>query len=170
MQANFNLWGKKPLLGFAVVVIVAGGLVWGWYQFKNWRDNRTISNEFVGDLGGIKGNTILVSGRFYTDKKAFLPQTKDPIEVQVSIDNSTKFHRVTFQIPTAEELKKTNGIFYPDKLPKQEKDVSFDDFVKDASSSHFIFGLDVLAKDNILNASKFTASNITYRFPTLSSK
>ena len=155
-------WVKAHwLIVIAVIILAIAGSILSVRLYRA----RITSAEFFGNFGSLKDHSIFADGKFQTSRQTYLPAGNQPFRAEIIVTPTTKFHRTAFYMPTAKELAKTGGRFNPDELKKDESDVDFAAFAKDASGSAWGIGLDVAANGNILNSVKFEASSITYRLP-----
>ncbi len=125
------------------------------------------SKEFDGNLMTVKNKSILVKGApFSVDPKSVGIDPNNLPVVEVAVTSDTKIVRTTFQIPLADELKKTNGMFEPDKLPRQQAIASFDTLKKDFSGTQYTIGMKIISLKNVVGKQQIVAQEIDYIFPT----
>lgn len=146
-----------------LTILIVGILIWVNKSGKLFDSQSLTSQEFTGTLESYEGN-ILVAGGIYTLETANEAEVQEIKKVEIIVGPNTKITRTLLTLPTAEELKKTNGYFESDKLKKVESQVDLATLQKDTDG----FGMGIFAKSdrNIFGASSFTATEINYRVVT----
>lgn len=152
---------KKVIMWYLVILAAVIISIWIFGRYPG--TPRIISNEFVGQVEKIEGNTVFVKGNFHSDNHPETLKPENRVEVQVTVGSKTTIARTSIMIPTAAELKKTNGLFDSSKLPQQTTNISLADLTTAIKSQQNIM-LDILATENIYGRSKFTASKMSYNF------
>lgn len=154
--SNTSMKGRIILL-----IILLGALIsLAWFVFRDTSGSARKTNQLQGNLSKITGDSLFVSGKYVNpiNKKPF---SGDFIDVEVDIASSTQIIRVGLQLPSAEELKKTNGYFKVDDLKKEETVVDLAILKNDSQRS--AISLTAMSADDIYNSKKFQASEIIYR-------
>lgn len=153
-----EIFGAKFVVAIiAVVVLVVAGYFGATYYYNNRYDSR----QFIGPVQKVEGDTIYAKGNFVVAGHNELSGPNKLKDVKIVVGPSTKITKIQLYLPTAEELKKTGGVYYPDKLKNDTKVVSLDVLKSDLANSGF--SIDAKSVENIYSKSKFTASEISYR-------
>jgi len=162
---RWNQIGKKYKLigGLIILGVLVGAGVWIWWS--NYRPGINLgskieSYEFAGQIVNINGNNITLKGAFVMANQNDLAKNEIR-EVTVLVSDDTKITKTLLYIPTAAELEKTGGLFYPDKLKKDYQDVNLETLKSEGASS----GLIVKSTTNIYDKSSFSVSEISYTEP-----
>lgn len=152
------------VIGIAIIAIAGAFLAYRYFKMPVVQ-----TKEFNGNLQSIKNNSIFVQGSPFSSDAKVIQSIKidpnNPPTVEIVVTADTKIIRTTFYMPTADELKKTNGMFYPDKLPKEQSSVGLDMLLNDFKIAHYIIGIKVKGTTNVIGQPKFTAQQIEYTFP-----
>ena len=149
---------NKTIITFGLLVMIIVGL--GIYAGLRYVALST--SEIKGNLTRVEGSSLFVSAKYWNTKSnTALTNTFTPIEVVIT--SETRITRSGFLLPTEEELKKTGGAFYPEKLPKEVTVVDLETLKKDLSIS--TISLAVKAGHNISGSKKFEAAEVTYTAP-----
>lgn len=157
---------RRIFIIIGVTLIVGAGIFLTYWYFKA---SAIQTKEFAGNLQSIKGDSIFVKGEpFLTDTKiaqsiGIGSSSMSTVEIIITAD--TKITRTTFHIPTADELKKTNGMFEPDKLPREQSAVGLDTLENDFKTTYYTIGVRAVSAINVIGQQKFTAKQIEYIFP-----
>lgn len=151
-----RIFNKKVLLTLTLALLF---LIAGFFVSKFFL-NRITAKEFVGNIQKIEGNTIYVKGLYVVPEKPELADQQRGFtqEVQVLVSQDTQLIKIVLHMPTIEELKKTNGRWDPNKLPKEEVPANIEELTnkKEGLIIH------VLTKNNIFKKSKFVAKRIEF--------
>ncbi len=138
------------------VILIAVAVLAAIFIFINTRRG---TNEIMANLVKVEGNSLSVAAK-YINTTSGNPYYDDFRDVEVIVDPKTKITRIALQLPSQEELKKTNGLFYPDKLPRVQSAATLDILKKDFSLA--AISLTAKGVGNILNSKSFIATEITY--------
>ncbi|HYE22362.1 MAG TPA: hypothetical protein VD998_02105 [Verrucomicrobiae bacterium] len=151
---------KLTLLLLAGVVLIVAVVL---QIQKNQKENASDKAfEFHGNVWQVSDNRIEVQGSFKIEGKDF--NSSDPIKtVMVEVGPETKIIRNAFKMPSAEELKATNGMFKPNELPKEERPSTVEELRQDHLTK--TIGIKIISKKDILNKESFIASEIIYTLP-----
>lgn len=147
--------GYIVLLGlFGVIVAVAA------YFYID--SKKITAYEFAGGVDSVENNIILASGNFVSSDHPEVSQ--NPQQTKISIDDKTIFTRTIVEIPSSEELKKSNGTFNGADLKRTETSSSLDGFLKDNNDQSNMVSstIYVKAKSNIYKRDSFRASELKY--------
>jgi hypothetical protein len=158
---------KKAPFGVILAGILAIALIAGVFYYQNQKNaNRPQSFEFHGSVDKIEGNTITASGVFMDKNNVPISEggtneTKSMTSVQLKVSPDMRITRTALQLPSAEELRKTNGMFNVDDLKKTDSQVNLQAIVTDLSNG----SVSIYAKStkDIFGKSKFTPSELSYR-------
>ncbi len=121
---KLRLWNFRQWLLFGLMFVAVAVLVWfGDKLYFNYRQysGRPESHEVQGQLKRISPDSLDVTGVHVFD---IYPQNSDfthPQPLRVKIAPDTKFVRTIWYMPTKAELAKTKGMWYPDKLKKEQQ-------------------------------------------------
>lgn len=153
-------------LVFLVVIVLIAGFVLYRNKIIFSNQKQQISHEFDGSFKSVANNIMTASGSFLSTDGVTRSDTQD--NVQILISPQTRITKTSFAMPTAEELKKNNGMFEPEKLPKTTTVVSVDDLKNDADMGYGI-GIEVKSAGdkNIIGLKSFSATEINYIIPSI---
>ena len=139
-----------------VVIIVAAGIVFGFWQYQK---TRAEAKEFVGKVVKVESNTVTVEGVYIVLGRPDLSGPDKAKTVTVLLDAQTRLIKELLYLPSAEEVKDTGGRYNPSELKREEMAGSLDD-LKDEGVS-----VRVIAAKNIYGRSSFFAKEIRYIEP-----
>ncbi len=145
---------QKIRLEKATVIIILALLIsaaGGYYLYAH----RIVAYRFAGNITQVAGDTVNLQGVFQNDQQPAAGSRT--FDVQVVITPQTAFTKVSYQMPTEEELKKTNGAFSFADLKQTSSSGSLEDMISSGVS-----GMIIQNKANIYGQSKFSADQITY--------
>lgn len=145
---------KFKFILFILVLVLLLGI--GWYFYDSRQEK---SYEFAGNVQKIEENILFVKGQTMRNN-VFSPGLK---EVEVEITPDTSITRVTFRIPTSEELVTTGGVFKPSELPKEQTVGSLETLTSDIEET--VVSIQIVSKRNIFGKTQFKASEIIYTVP-----
>jgi len=152
-QLSGRRWLNLTLLVVVLILVVSIPL------YVLYIKNKIEAHAFVGSIQNIKDSkTIIVEGLFDTKDRPdlFIPNNIRNVEVQIT--SKTRIIKVYILIPIKEELDKTGGVFYPEKLPKEERPITLE-----ILKNEFQYGrgeVMITASSNIFNKLKFKAEEI----------
>ncbi len=154
------MFNKKNIIILILVLAVAVGgvLVWNWKFRIKYQ-----SNEFVGRVEKIEGKTVSLKGVYVVLEHPEALSSANQKDISVTVTADTKFVKTSIFLPTAEELKKTGGVYKADDL-KREVGVGT---MEDITLNDSVSGLSVRVKsvENVYGRSSFVASEIGYTVP-----
>lgn len=157
LNGGFNKRNVIVLILIAAVT-VSGVLIWNW-KFKI----RYQSDEFVGVVEKVQGDTISLKGVYVVPDNYEASVLADKKSVSVTIAADTKFIKTFIFLPTEEELKKTGGWYKADDLKREVSAGTIEDIRPDESVSGF--SIRVKSSENVYGRSLFIASEIGYTIP-----
>jgi len=156
-MASINLNQRLIIIPLVGAVIVAGAI---WFFIAS--RNRIVSHEFVGSITKVEGSLIYATGVFKSSEHPEITAGDRVVEVQIIIGPDTEFIKTTLIRPTQEELRKTDYIFYPDQLAKEQKNATIEDLLYDMKFYPHP-EITVKSSKNIFNKSKITPDQADYR-------
>ena len=141
-----------------ILLIVIGAISAGYFGWE-YLKSRPVSNEFVGPVEKIEDNIIFAKGNFIVEgHNEFLGQDKSK-EVKITVASGTKIIRTLLEPPTEEQLG-PGGIFYPEDLKRDVKEVDLSALNSDLQKISIT--IKVKSNKNILNKDVIEASEISY--------
>lgn len=156
---------KKIQLIFLVVlllVILGGIFIW---QQKSGKINTPPEEElkayeFAGRIQSIEGSVIHTIGLFQIPGREDLSGPTYEKNMDIIVGSQTKLIKTVLQMPTDEELKKSNGYFDSNKLPKREVQGSLEEL-----KEGIVDGVFAKSDSDIYKITSFTATEIKYFVP-----
>jgi hypothetical protein len=125
--------------------------------------DKTQSFFFDGSLASVDGDGFLIVRGKYALAGLESQYSNDFVDVQVAVAADTKIIRQAFKVPSQEELKKTNGQFFPERIPKEESVSDIQQLIKDSANT--TIGIYVKASSNIYGKTRIKAEEIRYITP-----
>ncbi len=142
---------KRLSLTIIILALVGAGF-WIW-SFN--RGPSVKSYEFVGVIKNMDGQSLTLKGQFIDNGNSVSKDT----EVVVVVTADTKITKSSIHLPTAEEVRKTDGRYDPSKLKREMVAGSLSDL------KNFDSTVDIKSSSDIYNKSRFEASEIIYTIP-----
>lgn len=142
-------------------IVAAGFLIW-IAQGDRITPNNAVAYEFTGTLQEYTDNVLLVSGVYALEGNPESDSPQEPVLVEITIAPSTRITRTILTLPSQEELRKTEGRFDTDKLPRKDSEADISILQKDISGE-FGLGIFAVSDENIAGKKSFTATEINYR-------
>lgn len=141
-------------------LIILGLVIAGFFFSQYLLQEKIISKEFVGSVQKTEGSVIFLKGLYIVPEKPELIKQQGGFtqDVQVIVNDSTEIVKTLVHMPTNEELKKTNGRWDPNKLPKEEVKGT----VAEMTDGKQGLLIRVLTDTSIFKKSKFTAKRIEF--------
>ena len=142
---------SKILTSVIILLAIALGIYW----IQSYQ-HRPQAMEFAGRTDHVDGNNIYTRGVYVNPKNV---ETDKPIEADmvISVDQNTKYIKVTQFLPTAAELEASGGMYEPAKLKSEEGEGSLQDIADEVTD-----GIFAKSDRNIYGKAGFTASEIKY--------
>lgn len=161
---NIN-WSKldktsKKIGGLIMLAALVGAGAWIWWINH---EPKIESYEFAGQVLKYENSTASIRGNFIVKDHPEYSHKNLTREMSVILSPDTKIIKTNLHLPTVEELKATNGVYYPDKLKQEKINVDTDTFSNDVNGNDI--SIRVISSANILNKSKFLATQIQYIQP-----
>ncbi len=153
---------KNKRTVIAVVAIAMALVAVLLLQTKSGTPKAKATQYFEGNVKEVGVDYILVEGKYQTDVSD--PSTK-LVVVKATVNATTLFKRKAFQLPTAEDLAKTGGMFEPAKLPMKESPSDMETLAQDYNKASL--GVTLKSFENIYGQKVFSASEINYTLPNV---
>ena len=146
---------RHSWLKFGIFFGVLFLLVFVWFGQK-WYFNyrQTQSHQVQGQLETLTQNSLDIMGVHVLDAYPEKSDFANPQPIQVKITSDTKFVKTIWYMLTKAELAKTNGVWYPDKLKKEQQEGSITDLSLVQGMLLTIKTLNNSAGDKIITASE----------------
>src|SRR3989338_6305910 len=150
---------KYFLFSLLTLVILAIGVAWLLKQGPE-------SFEVLANVKSVGNGQIIADAVYILSTTEKPEENKNLKEIKILISPETKIIKSGFVIPASVYTKgkaNTGEPFYPEKLPRQNSEVTLDDLKRDAET--YPVSITAKSEKNIYGKTEFTATEVVYNMP-----
>ena len=146
---------KLKIISIIVLIVIVGI----GYSYLYYKESGAEAKEFVGTVESVKDSSIVVEGFYSVPDQPEVQIPNQKRRITVLFDQNTTFTKESIHLPSAEELKATDGYYDPSKLKRDKVQGSIDDFKEGGVS------VVITSSTNVYGQPSFHAVEILYIEP-----
>lgn len=145
-----NVRNRLALILAALLIVgIWGGIYWDYKRPKAY--------AFTGKIEKVEGSSVLAAGFYVGEQGPYRASSGSEDRAEILVTPETKIIKTVWMMPSNADLEKTGGRWDPNKLKKENKEVSIED-LRDEE------GIPILVKTerDIFRKAKFQAQVIQF--------